>query len=309
MAYINEHLNMNNRINIVEFPSNLGLKAPEPGVEPGVKNLPDWLRGNGFYQQLKPKNIYTLAPPSYSMNMDTEARVRNSDAIIAYAKQQAEMLDNVLDEAPFPIIIGGDCSILIGNAIALKKRGNYGLFFLDGHTDFILPELSQTGGVAGMDLAVVTGHGHPKLTDIDGLKPYFREEHVWCVGNREYDKDYVAPILDSNIHYYDLERLQEKGTEQCTNDFLQMVTDQKLDGFFIHLDVDVLDDGIMPAVDSRTHDGLTYAELNHILEKLLPHEKAVGMEITILDPDRDPSAEYTKEFIANMTKNIRNARR
>ncbi|MBC9796176.1 arginase family protein [Sinomicrobium weinanense] len=300
---------VNNRINIVEFPTNLGLKEPQPGVEPGVKNLPAWLRGNGFYHMLKPKNIYTLEPPPYSMQMDPEAGVRNSEAVIRYAKQQAELMDKVLQEAPFPVIIGGDCSILIGNAIALKKRGNYGLFFLDGHTDFMLPELSQTGGIAGMDLAVVTGYGHPKLTDIYGLKPYFEEENIWCVGNREYDRDYVAPILNSKIHYYDLDSLHDTGTEQCTNDFLNMVTDKKLDGFFIHLDVDVLDDHIMPAVDSRTPDGLTYAELNHILEKLLPHEKACGMEITILDPDRDPTAEYTREFMANMQRNILNSRK
>ncbi|MGS2763576.1 arginase family protein [Sinomicrobium sp. M5D2P9] len=300
---------MNHNINIIEFPSNLGLKEPEPGVEPGVRNLPDWLRENGFYDLIKPQNIYSLAPPPYSMKMDKDAGVRNTGTIIRYAKQQAELLEKVFDEGPFPVILGGDCSIVMGSAMALKKKGNYGLFYLDGHTDFMLPELSQTGGLAGMDLAVITGYGHPKLTDINGLKPYFKEENVWSVGNREYKVDYVAPILESDIHYYDLEDLQEKGTEQCTNEFLQMVEENNLDGYFIHVDADVLDDIIMPAVDSRAKDGLTYAELDHILEKLLAHEKAVGMEITILDPNLDPTAEYTKEFIANVGKCILDARK
>lgn len=300
---------MNHRINIIEFPTNLGLKEPSSGMEPGVRNLPPWLRGNGFYHLLKPKKIYSLTPPSYSMKLDKESGIRNSETVIDYAKQQAELLGEVLKEEPFPVIIGGDCSILIGNAIALKKKGTYGLFYLDGHTDFMLPELSQTGGVAGMDLAVVTGYGHPKLTDIHHLKPYFEEENIWCVGNREYDKDYVAPILDSKIHYYDLEKLRETGTDRCTDDFLQMITDKELDGYFVHLDVDVLDDEVMPAVDSRTEGGLTYAELNRMLEKLLAHKKAAGLEITILDPDRDPTAEYTKKFIENVGTSIINTRK
>lgn len=300
---------MNNNINIVEFPSNLGLKEAEPGVEPGVRNLPDWLRENGFYDLLNPQQVYTLTPPSYTMKMDEDTGVRNSDAIIGYAKEQAKLLGKVFEESPFPVIIGGDCSIIMGSAMALKKKGNYALFYLDGHTDFMLPELSRTGGLAGMDLAVVTGHGHDKLTNINRLKPYFKEENVWSVGNREYSVDYVAPILESNIHYYDLDDLQDKGTEQCTNEFLSMVHEKELDGFFIHVDADVLDDIIMPAVDSRANDGLTYAELNHILEKLLVNEKAVGLEITILDPDLDPSAEYTREFIANLGKCILDARK
>lgn len=32
------------KVVIVEFPSNLGLKEPQPGKEPGVKHLPDWLK-------------------------------------------------------------------------------------------------------------------------------------------------------------------------------------------------------------------------------------------------------------------------
>ena len=71
------------------------------------------------------------------------------------------------------------------------------MFFLDGHTDFILPEISQTGGAAGMDLAIVTGHGHDKLTNIFNLKPYLPERNVFCVGNREYSPEYIQPILGS----------------------------------------------------------------------------------------------------------------
>jgi arginase len=239
------------------------------------------------------------------MDLDEESGVRNTDKITDYATEQSELLSKHLGENSFQIILGGDCSILIGNAIALKQKGEYGLFFLDGHTDYMLPDLSQTGGAAGMDLAIVTGCGHNKLTNILDLKPYFKEEHVWCVGNREYYPDYVKQILDTEIHYVDLKTLRKTGIEKCATRFLEMIQRNNLDGFFIHLDVDVLNDSIMPAVDSRNKDGLEYSEFVNLLGTLLSSPKAIGIEITILDPTLDEEGKYTKEFVSNVLEAMR----
>ncbi len=259
--------------------------------------MPDWLRKHKFHELIDPQNIYRLDPPDYSMNLDKISGVRNADNIVQYAKAQVDVLEKTLSENQFPLVIGGDCSILIGNMLSLRKRGNYALFFLDGHTDFMLPDLSETGGAAGMDLAIVTGHGHNKLTNIESLNPYIKEEFVWCAGNRDYDPEYVRPILNSKIKYYDLLTLRQDGIANCVSDFLTMVSLYKLDGFWVHIDVDVLDDNIMPAVDSREKGGLNYKEFDKILQLLLPDTKATGLELTILDPDLDSTGQYTKEFI------------
>ena len=295
---------MKGSICILEFPSNLGLKESIAGQEPGVKKLPDFLRKHNFHSLLNTNSILRLDPPSYTMTLDEISGVRNADRIVKYSKDQSQLLKKVLLENKFPIVIGGDCSILIGNSLALKSTGTFALFFLDGHTDFMWPALSQTGGAAGMDLAIVTGYGHHKLTNIDGLKPYFREEHIWCVGNRDYEEWYVKAITDSNINYVDLNMLRQSGIKKCISDFLLMVNTEKLDGFWIHIDVDVLNDTIMPAVDSRQPGGLEYEEFNEILQLLLADTKATGLEITILDPDLDPSGIYTKEFVNNFCDSV-----
>jgi arginase len=293
-----------NKINIFEFPSNLGLKKTEFDIEPGVKLLPQWLRNNQFHELINPEQIFTLHPPDYSMNLDEESGVRNAEKIIFYAIEQAEFLSKHISQDSFQIIIGGDCSILIGNALALKQKGEYGLFFLDGHTDYVLPEISQTRQAAAMELAIVTGYGHKKLTDILNLKPYFNEKNVWCVGNREYDPKVVNEILASDINYFDLNTLRKTGIENCTLQFLEMFDKNELDGFFIHLDVDVLNDDIMPAVDSREKDGLNYNEFTNLMSRLLSNPKAIGIEITILDPNLDKEGQYTREFVSNFIKVI-----
>jgi arginase len=296
------------KVCILEFPSNLGLHEPAPGTIPGVYKLPAWLAKHGFHEKLQPAKTLTLTPPPYSMQLDPESGVRNANAIAEYAKEQAALLNGVLSLGYFPVVLGGDCSILIGNALARKKLGRYGLFFLDGHTDFMGPDLSTTGGAAGMDLAIATGHGHTKLTDIDSLSPYIPENWVWCVGNREYDEAYVNTIKASRINYFDLASLLKVGIPHCVAGFLGMVKTENLDGFWVHLDLDVLNDDIMPAVDSRQAGGITYADLTAFLQLLLSHPKAAGIEITILDPDLDPTAEYTRTFVRHFCTAFANAR-
>lgn len=295
---------MDKAINIIEFPSNLRLKKTNYANEPGVKFLPDWLNQWGFHQKICPINVFRVNPPEYSMELDKASGVRNADKIVEYAKKQCELLKNEFNDNSFQIILGGDCSILIGNCLALKSLGEFGLFFIDGHTDYIWPELSLSGGAAGMDLAIVTGNGNDKLTDIDKLQPYIREENVYCVGNRYFDELYLKPIINSEIHYFDLNKLREVGIEIVVNDFLAMVENKKLNGFFIHLDVDVLNDDIMPAVDSREKGGLSYPEITEILKLLFKSRKAFGIEITILDPDLDPNGIYTKPFVETITNII-----
>ncbi len=62
----------------------------------------------------------------------------------------------------------------------------------------------------------------------------------------------------------------------------------QLDGFWVHLDADVLDPTVMPAVDSPDPDGLLPGELLALLRPLLASPRCVGLNVTIYDPDLDP---------------------
>jgi arginase len=62
-----------------------------------------------------------------------------------------------------------------------------------------------------------------------------------------------------------------------------------LDGYWVHLDVDVLDPSIMPAVDSPDPGGLRRDELAVIHNLMLRGARARGAQVTIYDPVLDPS--------------------
>lgn len=61
-----------------------------------------------------------------------------------------------------------------------------------------------------------------------------------------------------------------------------------LDGFWVHLDADVLDPSVMPAVDSPDPGGLLAEELVRMLRPLLRSERCAGLDVTVYDPDLDP---------------------
>ena len=80
----------------------------------------------------------------------------------------------MLAAGEFPLVLGGDCSILLGAMLALKRRGRFGLLFIDGHADFYQPAANPNGEAASMDFAFATGYGPALLTDLEHRGPLVR---------------------------------------------------------------------------------------------------------------------------------------
>jgi arginase len=141
---------------VVDAPSNLGLRPPFPGTIPGCWRLAEVLRAEGIVARLGANDSGRVQPPPYTPDHDATG-TRNGLAIAGYAVRLADRLGELLDVGGFPVLLGGDCSILLGAMLALRRRGRYGLAFVDGHLDFRHPgNSSRLSAVAGEDLAVVT---------------------------------------------------------------------------------------------------------------------------------------------------------
>ena len=182
------------------------------------------------------------------------------------------------------------------------------MFFLDGHADFYLQEQSETGGVAGMDLAFATGRGDDLLSDIDGEKPLVRDCNTVAFGFRDMEESArlkMPKLAETEITSYSLPRIREVGIENAVREALRKLQNENLNGFWIHVDADVLDDRLMPAVDSRQPDGLSYEEFVEALKILLASEKAVGMHIGIFDPDMDAGGNIAKDFTAAIVESFK----
>ncbi|WP_280156317.1 arginase family protein [Piscinibacter sp. XHJ-5] len=273
---------------LLEAPSILGLKPS------GVELLPQRLLDEGLAQRLAARHAGRVEPLAYSDIRDPRTGTLNAEAIARYAVALADAVGSVLDRGAFPVILGGDCSIVLGPLLALKRRGRYGLLFIDGHADFYQPEVNPNGEAASMDLAFATGHGPRLLTDIEGRGPLVKDEDVVVYGFRDADEQaqYGSQPLPPVMPRFDLAAVRRLGTVAAAEAALAPLRRPELEGFFIHLDADCLDDAVMPAVDYRLPDGLSTQELVAVLRAARASGRAVGIEVTIYNPrlDRDGSA-------------------
>ena len=288
--------NSGRSIAVVDAPSNLGLRPPRAGKEPGVRKLAAALRSRGIVSRLDALDGGRVAPPPYSPDVDPETTVISGEALGEFSVDLAGKVGAVLGDGHFPLVLGGDCSILIGNMLALSQLGRFGLVFIDGHLDFRHPGNSEVvGAAAGAELALVSGRGPERLTNIDGSKPLVRDEDIFALGEREDDPE-THDARDTGIEVWDLWAVREVGAGVAAARAVETLRANGVDGFWIHLDADVLDDEVMPAVDSRQPDGLSYAELIELLRVLLRSDLALGMQVTIFDPELDPTGEIAEGF-------------
>lgn len=273
---------------ILEAPSTLGLATD------GVEDLPDRLLKLGLADRIDARRAGKLAVPPKDPMPDPETQTLNAKAIAAWSPKLADSVEAVLDAGEFPVVLGGDCTIVLGSMLALRRRGRYGLFFIDGNADFFQPEAEPNGEGASMDLAFVTGYGPALLTDLEGRSPLVRPEDAVAFAYRDHkdQEEFGSQPLPKELKALDLHAVRELGIEVAARIAVDHLTRSELDGFFIHLDADCLDDAIMPAVNFRVPGGLSWDELRTALGTIMASEKAVGLEVTIYNPrlDEDGSA-------------------
>jgi len=291
------------RFAIIDAPSILGLRPT------GVEYLPEAMKAAGLLKRLDAEYAGKVSTLEHNSKRDEETMLLNPKAIRQFSKQLANTVTNVLQRKRFPIVLGGDCSILIGNLLALRRLGRYGLFFIDGHVDFYQPEASPTGEVADMDLAIVSGRGPHILTSIDYLKPLVRDEDIVLFGNRDNEqaRNYGSQdVSETNIHIFDFEKIQKMGITTAATQAIGKLMKSELEGFWIHLDVDVLNDKAMPAVDYRLAGGIGYEDLSQLLQILLASGKAVEMNITIFNPKLDSDGSIAHSLVSSLIAGLSN---
>ncbi|GLV55503.1 arginase [Dictyobacter sp. S3.2.2.5] len=281
---------------MLDAPSNLGLRPPEPGAVPGVYKLAGALRDQHLLERLDAQEGGVVTPPRYLSAWDGKT-VRNGAAIAAYAHRLADRIQSLSKQQKFILVLGGDCSILLGPMLALRRDGPYGLVYIDGHLDFRHPGNSETlGAAAGEDLALVTGRGDPDLPNLEGLKPLVRDSDVVALSFRPHD-ECAHEIKQAGMTTFEIEQIQQDPARVGQAVVVELAH-RSLAGYWIHLDVDVLDPSIMPAVDTPEPGGLSLEELVQLLHPLLASELAIGMEITVFDPDLDPDGRYAQQLTA-----------
>jgi arginase len=294
------------KIALLDAPSNLGLRPPEKGAPPGCYKAPFAVRDRGLLKRLKAEDAGALVPPRYRATWKRGAGTRNAEAIAECSARLADRVGALLARGRFPLVLGGDCSILIGNMLAMRRRGRAGLVFLDAHSDFRHPgNTDAIRAAAGEDLAIVTGRGDERLINLGGVRPYVREDDVQVIGVRPGDV-YLEELREHGVAAITSAEAIDRGADDTAAASLRRVG-QCAAGFWIHLDADVVDASEMPAADCPEPNGLSFSYLARLLRLLLASPECAGMELTIYDPDLDQTGAVAERIVRCLSAAFRRA--
>jgi arginase len=286
---------------ILEAPSALG-HVPE---HLGVERAPAVLLEAGLADGLAARRAGRVEAAGYRAERDPATQIMNPRAISDYSALLADAVAAVLDRGEFPVVLGGDCSILLGSMLALRRRGRYGLLYIDGDADFYQPEVSPLGGAASAsDLAFATGRGPDVVADIEGRRPLVRDGDVAVFGCRDAadrERRGCQP-LPADLLVVDSERVGRLGAGPAAREAVSYLTRDggPADGFWIHIDADVLDETIMQAVDDPRPGGLSWDELATAVRVAVGSGRAVGLQVAIYNPDIDADGSNGRGLAATL---------
>jgi arginase len=184
-------------------------------------------------------------------------------------------------------------------------EGRYGLLYIDGDADFYQPQASPLRGAASAsDLAFATGYGPDVVTDIEGRRPLVRADDVVLFACRDAaDRERRAcQPLPAGMLVIDRARVRRLGAGAAAREAVRYLTRDggPEDGFWVHLDADVLDETIMQAVDDPRPDGLAWDELLSALSIAIRSGRAAGLQVAIYNPDIDADGSNGRGLAATL---------
>lgn len=282
---------MGRSLSIIGAPSSIGIRPYDGGGARRLDMAPAVLRRQGLVARLGARDLGDVLPAPYRDFERTPGRVRNEAEVRTYASALAEVIAAASVGGAFVLVLGGDCSIVLGSLLGVRRAGcsRVGLVYLDGHADFGAPEESRTGSAASMCLSLAVGRGDTPLARLGGARPLAHPGDVALLGRRDEAEPWYGHAALRALGLLDVPgaALAARAPAATAAIALACVARPELDGFWIHVDADVLDPAVMPAVDSPVPGGPGFDALRQLLAPLVRHPRALGLELTIYDPTLD----------------------
>lgn len=282
----------------------LGVPWDCSASDRGEADAPAWLRRAGI-RALADVDLGDIPIEIRTARRDPETGVLALADTIRAAHRLADALAAAMAEHPGhrPLVVGGDCSILLGIFPALRQsRGPTGLWFVDGHPDYQDSHASETGETADLELACLTGAGPAPLVHLVPDPPMVRPQDAVLMGHRGRDLDEAAR---AEVQRVPPELLQIDADEVRTDPLAagQRAADRlERTGrdAWLHIDLDVLDPGALPAVTYPQPDGPGWEELTAALTPLAASPRLIGLSVADFRPDLDPDGSSAARVVQRL---------
>lgn len=285
----------------------VGVPIDSAGFPNGLEQMPQALRDAGIAQHINLRDDGDLPVTIDNPMRDRTTGIIGFDSVCKASDSIRAHIRNLLARGEHPLVLGGCCTLLIGVFAALREHyGRVGLAFIDGHLDFYDGRSSPTGEAADMELAILLGFGPTGLVDLAGTTPIVSSYDVVVLGHRDTEEAAQAGALNPTVVAPGIRLIDAQTIRQSEPRVWGIETAKGFESdphrFWLHLDLDVLDRDILPAVDYPMPGGLNWEQVAEIVGPLAHSPALIGADITIYNPRLDPDGQYAKQIVAWLTK-------
>jgi arginase len=270
------------------------------GTGRGEARAPRALRDAGLAQWTGARDAGDVDATVDDPNRDARTGVIGFEQIRRSSSTIHSTVAAVLAGGEKPLVVGGDCTVLVGALAAARERlGRVGLAFVDGHLDYFGGETSPSGEAADMDLAFVSGHGPEGLVDLAGPPPIAQPGDIVVMGHRT-DPEEGGPretdLVDERIQLVEAPAIK-RGDPDRLGRYVAERLQAQAGHFWVHFDVDVFDQEEMPAVTYPLPDGLGWEDVQALLRPMVGSRRVVGLSVADFVPDKDPDGRYAHRLV------------
>lgn len=284
------------KVGVIGVPYNVGWRGP--GVDEGARAL----RDAGLVDELKKVvsevadygDIEVRLPPQD----DSNPKLLNPKQVEAVCKFLAAKVHNTLQRGHFPLIIGGEDSVLMGIIEGFQRAlgPRIGLIYMDAHGDFNTPETTPSGLIGGMNVAITAGRGPRELVEMFGHSPLLPEENIVLYGTRELDAVEEMALAESKVRVYTREKIREVGVENAVKKILHDL-EPRCNNVYVHVDLDVVDETEMSAQSLPVGDGLSMREFQETLQAIVKSGKLCGIAVMVFNAAKDPKGVEARKVV------------
>ena len=271
----------------------IGVPIDSVGRAGGTEHAPAAVREHGLLERVGARDRGDLDVRIRGDERDPEAGVIGAADVLHMTGVVRAAVCDAVAAGERPLVLGGCCSLVPGALAGLRDAaGPHGVAYVDGHVDVYDGVTSPTGEAADMPMSVAFGLGPRAWVEAAG-GPSADPARVAVLGARDPDEaGDIADLLAGELAALGIERphaLRTAGLRECG-----ARAAERLGRFWIHLDVDVLDEAAMPATDYLMPGGLEWDELAELLAPLGAAPGLAGFSLGCVNPDKDPGGRWTE---------------
>lgn len=201
----------------------------------------------------------------------------SGDAVQA-CKNLETAVTEVAKNGKIPLILGGDHTITWPDVTGVANVHGFGkvaVIHFDAHAD--------TGDIT---FGSLIGHGHPmrQLIQSGAVKG----NRFWQIGLRGYwpDEDVLAWMKQQEMRSYEMSEIEARGFNTVIDEVIQESLKDCV-GFFLSVDIDVVDPGSAPGTGTPEPGGITSRQLLDAVRKLVGSLPLLGMDVVEVAPAYD----------------------